>query len=81
MTHSNYSLKKLGITFKLQKELLKIEMNHDEIDYSNYKDQKMNGWVMLKEMYCVQLFHMLDIVKQWKSLLDFQGGSLFQRLD
>ena len=40
MTHLNYSLKKLGKTCKLQKELLKIEMNHDEIDYNNYKDKK-----------------------------------------
>ena len=40
MTHLNYSLKKLGKTFRLQKELLKTEMNHDEIDYNNYKDKK-----------------------------------------
>ena len=31
MTHLNYSLKKLGKNFKLQKELLKTEMNHDEV--------------------------------------------------
>ena len=29
MTHLNYSLKKLGKTFKLQKELLKTEINHN----------------------------------------------------
>ena len=40
MTHLNYSLKKLGKTFKLQKELLKTEMDHDEVDYNNYKDKK-----------------------------------------
>ena len=40
MTHLNYSLKKLGKTFKLPKELLKTEMNHDEIDANNYKDKK-----------------------------------------
>ena len=39
MAHLNYSLKKLGKTFKLQKELLKTEMNHDEIDGENYKDK------------------------------------------
>ena len=38
MTHLNYSLKKLGKTFELPKELLKTEMNHDEIDGDNYKD-------------------------------------------
>ena len=43
MTHLNYSLKKLGRTFKLQKESLETEMNHDEIDYNDYKDKKMNG--------------------------------------
>ena len=32
MTHLNYSLKKLGKTFKLQKELFKYEMVHDEAD-------------------------------------------------
>ena len=30
MTNSKYSLKKIGKTCKLQKELSKIEMNHDE---------------------------------------------------
>ena len=40
----NYSLKKLGKTFKLQKELLKTEMNHDEVDGDNYKD-KINEWL------------------------------------
>ena len=40
MTHLNYSLKKLGKTFKLPKELLKTEMNHDEIAADNYKDKK-----------------------------------------
>ena len=39
-THLNYSLKKLGRTFKLPKELLKTEMNHDDIDGDNYKDKK-----------------------------------------
>ena len=27
-------------TFKLQNELLKTEMNHDEVDGNNYKDKK-----------------------------------------
>ena len=40
MTRLNYSLKKLGKTFELPKELLKTEMNHDEIDANNYKDKK-----------------------------------------
>ena len=40
MTHLKYSLKKLGKTSKLQKELLKTEMKHDEVDGYNYKDKK-----------------------------------------
>ena len=40
MTHLYHSLKKLGKTFKLPKELLKTEMNHDDIDGDNYKDKK-----------------------------------------
>ena len=44
MTNLNYSLKKLGKTFKLQKELLKTEMNHNEVAGDNYKD-KINEWL------------------------------------
>ena len=40
MTHLNFSLKKLGRTFKLPKSLLKTEMNHDEIDENNWRDKK-----------------------------------------
>ena len=40
MTHLNYSLKKLGKRFKLQKELLKTEMDHNDVDYINYEDKK-----------------------------------------
>ena len=40
MTHLNYSLKKLGKTFRLPKELLKTERNHDEINENNWKNQK-----------------------------------------
>ena len=40
MTHLNYSLKKLGKTFESAKELLKTEMNHDDINGVKYKDEK-----------------------------------------
>ena len=40
MTHLNYSLEQLGKAFKLQKELLEIEMNHDEIKADNWRDTK-----------------------------------------
>ena len=37
-------VKKLGKTFKLIKELIKKEMNHDEVDGKNYRD-KINEWL------------------------------------
>ena len=40
MTHLIYSLKKLGKTFELPKQLLKTEMNHIDIDYNNWRDKK-----------------------------------------
>ena len=40
MTHLNYSLKKIGKTFKLPKELLKIEIDHNDINGDNYKYKK-----------------------------------------
>ena len=40
MTHLNFSSEKIGKTFKLPKELLKTEMNHDDVDGNNYKDKK-----------------------------------------
>ena len=40
MNHLIYSLKKLGKTFKLQKELLTTEMNHDEVYSNTSKNEK-----------------------------------------
>ena len=40
MNHLFYSLRKLGKTFKLQKELLKTEMNHDEVYSNTWKNEK-----------------------------------------
>ena len=40
MTQLYYNLKKLGKTFKLPKELLKSDMNHDEIDENIWRDKK-----------------------------------------
>ena len=39
MTFLKFSIKKLGKTFKLPKELLKTELNHDEVDGNSYKDK------------------------------------------
>ena len=41
MTHLNFSLGKLGNTFKLQKEFLKTELNHDENDENKWRDKKI----------------------------------------
>ena len=38
MTHLRCSSKNLGKTFELQKELLKNEMIHDEVDGKIYKN-------------------------------------------
>ena len=40
MTHINYSLKKIGKTFELQKELLKTEIDHNEVYSDTWKDKK-----------------------------------------
>ena len=66
MTHLNYSLKKLGKTFELPKELLKTEMNHDDLDADNYKDKKIFGYLTSKTMSSVLLIVTLDILKLWK---------------
>ena len=44
MTYLNYSLRKLGKTFKLPKELLKTEMKHDEV-YSDTWKNKKDEWL------------------------------------
>ena len=44
MTHLKYSVKKLGRTFEPEKEVLKTEMNHDEINQLEkigYKEKTM----------------------------------------
>ena len=53
MTHLNYSFEKVAKTFKLQKELLKTQMDHNKIDGNNYKD-KINEWLLhvKKDIIC-----------------------------
>ena len=43
MNHWNYSLKKLSKTFKLPKELMKTEMDHNEVYSDTRKDKNTNG--------------------------------------
>ena len=72
MTHLIYSIKKLGKTFKLQKEPLKTVMDHDEKDSSNYKNKKKNGYLLFKTMSFVLLLVTRDIVRLSKKLQDFR---------
>ena len=54
MTHLIYSLKKLGKTFKLQKELLKTQMNHDDVDANNYMNKKVEWLSYVKnDVLCI----------------------------
>ena len=39
MTHIKSSLKKMGVTYGLQKELLKNEVDHDNVEEDNWKDK------------------------------------------
>ena len=52
-THLNYSFENLGKTFKLKKELIKTEMNRDEIYAANWRDKK-DEWVeyVKKDVLC-----------------------------
>ena len=69
MTHLNYSLKKLRKTFELEKELLKTEMNHDEVYADTWKNKK-NEWLKyVRTMFYLLLFHTLDIVNQCRKKL------------
>ena len=49
MTHLSYSLKKMGRTIRLQKELLETEKDHNEIDYYKYKDMKSQWLSYVKQ--------------------------------
>ena len=53
MTHLKFSLKKLGNFFKIQKEKLKTEMNHDEINESNWRE-KRDVWLsyVKNDVFC-----------------------------
>ena len=72
MTHLSYSLEKLGKTFKLQKEILKTEMNHeiDENIYMNNKDE----WLPYVKNYvsCTALSY----ARYSKAMEDITGFSM-----
>ena len=70
LTHLKYSFKMLGKTFNLQNEILKTEMNHDEVYVDTWKDKKNVCFDFVKNDVLRTFFLMLDIVKQWKKLRD-----------
>ena len=73
MTHLNFSLKKLGKTFKLQKELLKSEMDHDGVDGNNYKD-KTDEWLpyVKNDVLCTAFSY----ARYCKAMEDITGFSM-----
>ena len=62
-----FSFQKTGKSFKLQQELLKKEMKHEDVYGDTCEKRKMNGWILLKTMFYVVLFHMLGILNQWQN--------------
>ena len=73
MTHLNCSLKKLRKTFKLQKELLKTEMDQVEVDYNNYKDKK-DEWLPYVKNYV--LCTALSYARYCKAMGEITGYSM-----
>ena len=71
MTHLNYSLKKLGKTFKLPKELLKTEMNHDEIDENNWKDKKDEWLTYVKNDVLCTAYSYARYIEAMKEITGF----------
>ena len=71
MTHLNYSLKKLGKTFKLPKELLKTEMNDDDIDGDIYKDKKHIWLPYVKNDVLCTAYSYARYIKAMEEITDF----------
>ena len=66
-------MKKVGKSFKLQKELLKTEMNHDEVDGNNIKDKK-DEWLdyVKQDVLCIEFGY----AKCCKAMEEFTGFSM-----
>ena len=63
--------KKLGKSFKLQKELLKTEMDRDEVDYNNYKDKKDEWLPYVKQDVLCTAFSYARYIKAMKEITGF----------
>ena len=73
MTHLNYSLEKLGNTFKLQKELLKTKMDHNEVYSDTWKDKKSEWLPYVKNDVLCTAF---SYARYCKAMEDITGFSM-----
>ena len=71
MTHLNSSLKKLGNNFKLPKELLRTEMDHDDIDGDNYKDKKDIWLIYVKNDVLCTAYSYARYIKAMVAITEF----------
>ena len=71
MTHLNYSLKKLGKTFELQKELLKTEMDHNEVYSDTWKDKKLEWLPYVKKDVLCTAFSYAKYIKAMEEITGF----------
>ena len=71
MTHLNYSLKKLGKTFELPKELSKTEINHDEVYSDTWKDNKSEWLPYVKNDVLCTAFSYARYIKAMEEITRF----------
>ena len=73
MTHLNYPPKKLGKTFELQKELLKTDMNHNEVYSDTWKDKESEWLPYVKnDVLCIAF----NYARYCKAMEDITGFSM-----
>ena len=73
MRHDSFKLflKKIGQNFKLEKELLKTEMNHDGADGDNYKDKKVEWLDYVKQHVLCTAFSCSRYCKAMQEITGF----------
>ena len=71
MTHLIYSLKKLGKTFELQKELLKTEINHNEVYSDTWKDKKSEWLPYVKNDVLCTAYSYARYIKAMEEITGF----------
>ena len=71
MAHLSYSLKKLGKTFELQKELLKTEIDHNEVYSDTWKDKKSEWLPYVKNDVLCTAFSYARYIKAMEEITEF----------